>query len=61
MDLIKALKITFEENEPQGEYLLYDSTNKIQDMTQVSKLRKLIATYNSLITGETTLDGAESI
>ena len=61
VDLIKALSITFEENEPQGEYLLYDSTNKIQDMTQVSKLRKLIATYHSLITGETTLDGAESI
>lgn len=61
VDLIKALKITFEENEPQGEYLLYDQTNKIQDMTQISKLRKLIATYNSLITGETTLDNAESI
>lgn len=61
VDLIKALSITFEENEPQGEYLLYDSTNKIQDMTQTSKLRKLIATYNSLITGETTLDNAESI
>jgi hypothetical protein len=24
VDLIRALKITFEENEPQGEYLLYD-------------------------------------
>ena len=61
VDLIKALKITFEENEPQGEYLLYDQTNRIQDSTQTSKLRKLIATYNSLITGETTLDNAESI
>lgn len=61
VDLIRALKITFEENEPQGEYLLYDQTNKIQDSMQANKLRKLIATYNSLITGETSLDGAESI
>ena len=61
VDLIRALRITFEENEPQGEYLLYDQTNKIQDSTQANKLRKLIATYNSLITGETSLDGAESI
>lgn len=60
-DLINGLQIVVDENGYKGNYLLYNLSNQIQNPNEASKMRIMRATYKSLVTGEQTLDGAESI
>lgn len=60
-DLINGLQIIVDENGYKGNYLLYNLSNQIQNSNEASKMRIMRATYKSLVTGEQTLDGAESI
>ena len=60
-DLINGLQIVVDENGYKGNYLLYNLSNQIQNPNEASKMRVMRATYKSLVTGEQTLDGAESI
>lgn len=60
-DLINGLQIIVDENGYKGNYLLYNLSNQIQNPNEASKTRIMRATYKSLVTGEQTLDGAESI
>ena len=61
VDLINGLEIIVDEKGYKGNYLLYNLSNQIQNANESTKLRILKATYKSLVTGEQTLDGAESI
>ena len=60
-DLINGLQIIVDEKGYKGNYLLYNLSNQIQNPNEASKMRIMRATYKSLVTGEQTLDGAESI
>lgn len=59
--LVKGLQILCDEDNYQGIYRLYDMANKIQSTVESNKMRKLEATYTTLITGESELDTAERI
>jgi hypothetical protein len=60
-DLINGLQILVDEKGYKGNYLLYNLSNQIQNSNEATKMRVMRATYKSLVTGEQTLDGAESI
>lgn len=60
-DLINGLKIEVDEKGYKGNYMLYNASNKITNINEATKMRVMRATYKSLVTGEQTLDGAESI
>lgn len=60
-DLINGLKIEVDEKGYKGNYMLYNASNKITNINEATKMRVMRATYKSLVTGEETLDGAESI
>lgn len=60
-DLINGLKIEIDEKGYKGNYMLYNPSNKITNINEATKMRAMRATYKSLVTGEETLDGAESI
>jgi len=64
VDLIQALQIVCDPKEDgglQGNYCIYDMTNELLNPTEGKKVRKLEATYKSLVTGEPSLDKAASI
>lgn len=60
-DLINGLKIEIDEKGYKGNFLLYNPSNRISNINEATKMRVMRATYKSLVTGEQTLDGAESI
>lgn len=60
-DLINGLKIEIDEKGYKGNFLLYNPSNRISNINEATKMRVMKATYKSLVTGEETLDGAESI
>ena len=60
-DLINGLKIEVDAKGYKGNYMLYNASNKITNINEATKMRVMRATYKSLVTGELTLDGAESI
>lgn len=60
-DLINGLKIEIDEKGYKGNFLLYNPSNRISNINEATKMRVMRATYKSLVTGEETLDGAESI
>lgn len=64
VDLVQALQIVCDPKEEgglQGNYCIYDMTNELLNPTEGKKVRKLEATYKSLVTGEESLDKAASI
>ena len=61
IDAIRGLKILCDEEGLKGEYCIYGSTNEILNATEAKKIRTMKATYESLVTGESSLDKAESI
>lgn len=60
-DLINGLRIEIDEKGYKGNFLLYNPSNRISNINEATKMRVMRATYKSLVTGEQTLDGAESI
>ena len=59
--LIQGLKITCDEEHYNGVYRLYGDTGDIKNSNEANIMRKLVATYTSLVTGESQLDTAEKI
>ena len=60
VDLIKALQIECLDAS-EGKYYLYGQDNVIINSVNASLSRQLKASYTSIVTGDKTLDGAESI
>lgn len=61
VDLVQGLSILCDVDGYKGVYTLYDQTNQIQNAVEANKMRTLTATYESLLTGDSDLDTAESI
>ena len=61
IDLISGLEILIDPANYNGSYMLYDDTGMIRNPVESTRKRFLTATYESLITGEQTLDTAEKI
>lgn len=61
VDLVQGLSILCDVDGYKGVYTLYDQTNQIQNTVEANKMRTLTATYESLLTGDSDLDTAESI
>jgi hypothetical protein len=61
IDAIRGLKILCDEAGLKGEYCIYGPTCDIMNPTEAKKVRTMVASYESLVTGESSLDKAESI
>lgn len=61
IDLISSLEILPDVAGYSGSYLLYDDSGFITNPAEALKKRVFIATYNSLITGESVIDKGEKI
>lgn len=61
IDLISGLEILVDPANYNGSYMLYDDSGMIRNPVESTRKRFLTATYESLITGEQTLDTAEKI
>ena len=61
IDLISGLEILVDAAGFNGSYLIYDESGMITNAAEAMRQRTLTASYTSLITGEETLDRAESI
>lgn len=61
VNLVKGLEIICDEDGLNGVYNIYTSDGQIMNLGDSSKLRILTARFNTLITGNETLDRAESI
>lgn len=61
IDAIRGLKILCDEDGLKGEYCIYGPTCEIMNSTEARKIRTMVASYESLVTGESSLDKAESI
>lgn len=61
IDAIRGLKILCDEAGLKGEYCIYGPTCEIMNSTEARKIRTMVASYESLVTGESSLDKAESI
>lgn len=61
IDLISGLEILVDPTNYNGSYLLYSDSGMITNAAEATRKRVMVASYESLITGETTLDTAEKI
>lgn len=61
IDLISGLEILVDAAGYNGSYLIYDESGMITNAAESMRKRILTASYNSLITGEESLDRAENI
>ena len=61
IDLISGLEILVDPTNYNGSYLLYSDSGMITNAAEATRKRTMVASYESLITGETTLDTAEKI
>lgn len=61
IDLISGLEILVDAAGYNGSYLIYDESGMITNTAESMRKRILTASYNSLITGEESLDRAENI
>ena len=61
IDLISGLEILVDPTNYNGSYLLYSDSGMITNAAEATRKRIMVASYESLITGETTLDTAEKI
>ena len=61
VNLVKALELVCDEDDLNGVYNIYSSDGQIMNLGDSSKLRILTARFNTLVTGNETLDRAESI
>lgn len=61
VNLVKGLKIACDEDGLNGVYNIYTSDGQIMNLGDASTLRILTARFNTLVTGDETLDRAESI
>ena len=61
VNLVKGLEIICDEDDLNGVYNIYTSDGQLMNLGDASKLRILTARFNTLVTGDETLDRAESI
>ena len=61
IDLISGLEILVDPTNYNGSYLLYSDSGMITNAAEATRKRTMTASYESLITGESTLDTAEKI
>lgn len=61
VDLVKGLSLSCDPDGYKGIYYLYDTTNAIQNSSEALKVRTIIAEYNSIVSGDTGLDEADTI
>ena len=59
--LIKGLTIVCDVEGKKGNYKLYDDANYIMNTTEASKMRKMTATYDMLVTDDDILNEAEMV
>lgn len=61
IDLINGLSIECDLNGQKGIYNIYNSHNELTNSSEGNKMRLMTAVYNSIITGQESLDTAEKI
>jgi hypothetical protein len=61
IDLVEGLKIECDLDGYNGIYTIYNSANELQNSSEAGTMRLLTAVFDSIITGQESLDTAEKI